>query len=159
MGWIVVLFICIIFLVAILSASSTRQREKPASRPSVATTPVGRRQSSETEIEQLLNTAYINKQRLTMKYQTGNPLPGEPAIKIRDVDIYGLSNEHGYFDAYCHYRAEIRTFKISRVLWVRLSNVVYQIPRTYVPSTWVTEGWGEIEDEEPSERRWFTRTL
>lgn len=150
MGWIIGLFICIIILIIILSASSNRRREKSIPQPTAIITPVGRRQTSETEIEQLLSTAYTNRQRLTMKYQTGNPLPGESAIKIRDVDVYGLSREHGYFDAYCHYRKEIRTFKVSRVLWVHLSQDTYEIPRKYVESTWVTEGCGEIEDEEPA---------
>jgi len=82
--------------------------------------------------------------RLTIKYETRNPLPGEPAIKVRDIDIYGLGGE--YFDAYCHYRGAQRTFKISRVLWTRLADETYQIPPDYVPSGWVTEGWGELKD-------------
>lgn len=81
---------------------------------------------------------------MRIKYETKNPLPGEPAIKVRDIDIYGLGRE--YFDAYCHYRSAPRTFKISRVLWARLSDKTYQIPTDYVPSGWVTEGWAELTD-------------
>jgi hypothetical protein len=87
---------------------------------------------------------YTKKLRLTIKYKTRNPLPGEPAIKIREVDVYGLGNE--YFDAYCHFRNAQRTFKISRVLWARISEDTYQIPVEYIPSGWVTEGWGELKD-------------
>jgi hypothetical protein len=82
-----------------------------------------------------------------MQYETGNPPPGDPPIKIRDVDIYGLGDE--YFEAYCHYRCEVRTFKISRVLRVHLSEETYQIPRAYVPSTWVTEGRGNLNETRP----------
>jgi len=64
--------------------------------------------------------------------------------QIRDIGIYGLGDE--YFEAYCHYRAEVRIFKISRVLWARLSSETYEIPRAYTPSTWVTEGWGDVDD-------------
>jgi len=92
----------------------------------------------------LLQLGYIRKLRLTVKYETRNPLPGEPAIKVRDIDIYGLGSE--YLDAYCHYRSAQRTFKISRVLWARLSDEMYQIPPDYVPSGWVTEEWGELRD-------------
>lgn len=81
-----------------------------------------------------------------MKYRTGHPLPGEPAIKVRDVDLYGLGEE--YFEAYCHYRGEIRTFRISRVLWVSPSSQSYLVPDTYAPNTWVTEGWGELAESE-----------
>lgn len=87
-----------------------------------------------------------------MEYETGNRLPREPAIKLRNIDIYGFGNE--YFDAYCHYRNAQRTFKISRVLSAQLCDQSYQIPHDYVPSGWVTEGWGEIKDatlEQPVE--------
>jgi len=141
MGWIAIVFICIVLLFVILNVSSGRHSEKYAScRTTAVLTP--KRSSKETEIRQLLNLAYTTKQRLTMHYETGNPLPGDPPIKIRDIDIYGLGDE--YFEAYCHYRGEVRTFKISRVLLAHLSNETYHTPHTYTPNTWVTEGWGDL---------------
>jgi len=97
------------------------------------------------QMRRLLGKAHSSRCRLTMRYETGNPLPGDPKVKTRDVDIYGLGEE--YFDAYCHYRREVRTFKISRVLMARLTEQTFQIPISYAPSTWVTEGWGIVEDE------------
>jgi predicted DNA-binding transcriptional regulator YafY len=93
----------------------------------------------------LLSEAYMAKRCLTIRYETGNPEPGDPKVKTRDVDVYGLGEE--YFDAYCHYRSEVRTFKISRVLTARLIEETFQIPPLYSPSTWVTDGWGIVEDE------------
>ncbi|GAH74796.1 unnamed protein product, partial [marine sediment metagenome] len=61
-----------------------------------------------------------------MRYETGNPEPGDPKVKTRDVEVYGLGEE--YFDAYCYYRGEVRTFKISRVLTARLTDKTFQIP-------------------------------
>jgi hypothetical protein len=143
MGWIAIAFICVlVILIVVFNTSQRKGSGKGARKPTVATYPI-RIPSRNKEIHQLLKLAYTNKQRVTMKYETGNPLPGEPAIKIRDIDIYGIGNE--YLEAYCHYRTEVRTFKISRVLWVHLSEETYQIPCAYIPSTWVTEGWGEIE--------------
>jgi hypothetical protein len=142
MGWIVVLLIVVIILVIWLS-----QKKQPAQRASrqPTTAKVSRRaEIRQSEIGELLQLGYTKKLRLTMKYETRNPLPGEPAIKVRDIDIYGLGSE--YFDVYCHYRSAQRTFKISRVLWARLSDETYQIPSDYVPSGWVTEGWGELKD-------------
>lgn len=156
MGWIIIIFIGIVVLLFILNASSSRRGKKHASPRAMAVMPPIR-SSKEIEIRRSLDLAYTTKQRLTMKYETGNPPPGDPPIKIRDIDIYGLGDE--YFEAYCHYRHEVRIFRISRILWARLSSERYEIPHAYAPSSWVTEGWGEIEDgklesieETPSER-------
>ena len=143
MGWIVIVFICIVLLFLILNISSRRRVEKPTSHQTSAVLPT-KRSSKEIEIRRLLNLAYTTKQRLTMKYETSNPPLGDPPIKVRDIDIYGLGDE--YFEAYCYYRREVRIFKISRVLWARLSSETYEIPRAYTPSTWVTEGWGDVDD-------------
>ena len=94
----------------------------------------------------LLSEAHFGRHRLRMRYETGNPEPGDPKIKTRDVEVYGLGEE--YFDAYCHYRGEVRTFKISRVLTARLTEKTFQIPPSYAPSTWVTNGWGVVEEDE-----------
>jgi hypothetical protein len=142
MGWIVIAFICVlVILIVIFNISQRKSSEKDTRKPTIATYPI-RVTSRNKEIHQLLKSAYANKQRITIRYETGNPLPGEPAIKTRDIDIYGLGDE--YFEAYCHYRGQVRTFKISRVLWARLSGETYGIPRAYIPSTWVTEGWGDL---------------
>jgi predicted DNA-binding transcriptional regulator YafY len=94
----------------------------------------------------LLGEAHFGRHRLRMRYETGNPEPGDPKIKTRDVEVYGLGED--YFDAYCHYRGEVRTFKISRVLTARLTEKTFQIPPSYAPSTWVTNGWGVVEEDE-----------
>ena len=88
MGWIIIIFIGIVVLLFILNASSSRRGKKHASPRAMAVMPP-MRSSKEIEIRQSLDLAYTTKQRLTMKYETGNPLPGDPSIKIRDIDIYG----------------------------------------------------------------------
>ena len=80
-----------------------------------------------------------------MKYETGYPILGDPAIKTRDVDLYGVGDD--YIDAFCCYRNELRTFKISRIISVRLLEDKYEIPPRYTESGWVTDGWGEIDVE------------
>lgn len=141
MGWIVVILILVIVLVI-----WSNEKKQPAQRsfPQATIPTVSRRaESGRNKIGDSLRVAYAEKVRLAIRYETGNPLPGEPAIKVRNVDIYGLGSE--YFDAYCYYRNAQRTFKVSRVLWVQMSDERYQIPASYVPSDWVTYGWGEID--------------
>lgn len=144
----IIIFITILSIVLYYRRKRSTPQEPPSKvppkKPAKKFQP--RRVSTEKAILKLLNQAYINRQRLTIEYETGNPLPGEPAIKIRDIDIYGLGDE--YFEAYCHFRDALRTFKISRVLWAGTTNVTYKIPYTYEPNTWVTDGWGIVEDLE-----------
>lgn len=139
MGWIIVLIIFIVILIVWLA-----RRREPTRTSSFSTTIAQappKAESRPNKTKELLKLGYERKMRVTIKYETGNPLPGEPALKVRDVDVYGFGEE--YFDAFCHYRNAQRTFKISRVLSARLCNQTYQIPYDYVPSGWVTEGWDE----------------
>lgn len=142
MGWIVVLIIAII--VFWIWLGQKKQPVRTISIPSTITKVPHRAKDRESAIVKSLRLGYARKLRIKIKYETGNPLPGEPVIKFRDIDIYGLGDE--YFDAYCHYRSEQRTFKISRVISAQLSDITYQIPPDYIVSGWVTEGWGEIKD-------------
>ena len=96
-------------------------------------------------IERTLYLAYRQNRRLRMKYETGYPLPGEPAIKFRNVDIYGIGDE--YFEAYCHYRSEVRTFKTSRVLWAELGEETY----SHSPSPTAPNVFGKTEHGTPNE--------
>ncbi len=117
MGWAVIVIICIaVFLFFIVNTFSRQHSKKITSRWSSAVVPP-QRLSKEVEIRRLLDLAFTTKQRLTMKYKTGNPSPGDPAIKTRDIDVYGLGDE--YFEAYCHNRRNVRICRISRVLWAR----------------------------------------
>lgn len=143
MLWIVILIIAVIILFIWLGRRKEPTRKSPSQ--SITTEVRGRAAPRYGKTHELLQIGYTKNVRLTIKYETGNPLPGELAIKVRDIDIYSLGN--GYFDAYCHYRNAQRTFKVSRVIWVRLSDEMYQIPPNYVPSDWVTKGWGELRDE------------
>lgn len=146
MFWVILILIVIVVVVI-----GSNRKKQPAQRSfpqaTIPTMP-GRAESGRSKITESLCLGYLEKVRLTIRYETGNPLPGEPAIKVRDVDIYGIGSE--YFDAYCHYRCTHRTFKISRVSWVQPSGIRYQIPASYVPSGWVTDGWGEYRTSDNS---------
>ncbi|RLC62696.1 hypothetical protein DRO69_09970 [Candidatus Bathyarchaeota archaeon] len=136
MAWVLVLIIAVIILISWLAGRKQPRRTLPTSTTLAQTPP--RTATKPKRTLELLKSGYERKLRLTIKYETGNPLPGEPAIKVRNVDIYGIGEE--YFDAFCYFRNSLRTFKISRVLSVTPGDQYYEIPRDYVPSRWVTEG-------------------
>lgn len=145
MGWVIAVPVIVAILVVIWLVLSSQKKGRQVPPPAKLPIPT-KRATKLRQTRQVLERGYAGRQRVTMKYETGNPLPGEPATKVRDIDVYGLGEE--YFDAYCYYRNEVRTFKISRVLWANLTSGTYQIPNTYVPSSWVTYGWGEVQDRE-----------
>ena len=91
MGWIVVLIIAIIVLWIWLSQK--KQPVKTVSTPSTITKIPHRAKGIENTMVKSLRLGYARKLRIKMKYETGNPLPREPAMKIRDIDIYGLGEE------------------------------------------------------------------
>jgi hypothetical protein len=142
MGWIVIpVIVFTIFVIWLI-----RRRKPPENTPhKIPPLKVGgKARPADDRTAELLLLAYTKRLRITMEYETGNPMPEEPARKVRDIDIYGLGN--GYFDAYCHYRKAQRTFKLSRVLWIRICDQTYQIPTDYVPTGWVREGEGELAE-------------
>ena len=102
-------------------------------------------QTAKTKTRQTLESGYARNERLTIKYATGNPDYGDVSIKTRNIDIYGLGDD--YIDAYCYYRNQVRTFKLSRVLNASFTGETYQIPDSYAPSGWVTDGEGEIHGD------------
>lgn len=157
MGWVIFIIVCVVvYYLFISNRSSPKSKTDPKPylmTPTVKsttqrrTTDYTKPQTSirETQIRRLLQQAYESHHRLTMTYETGNPIPGDPAIKTRDVDLYGVGDD--YIDAFCYYRNEQRTFKISRIISVRLLEDRYEIPSRYTESGWVTDGWDEIEGE------------
>ncbi len=56
-------------------------------------------------------------------------------FRDRTICIYGLGSS--YVDAYDSYRGTTRTFRISRIRSVTLTNTSYTIPSSYSPSEWV----------------------
>lgn len=154
MGWIVVIIIGIILFYIFFSNRSSRKhnvKSRPAEKIPTINPPAKRRityakpptSAKDAETKRLLQQAYQNHNRITMTYETGNPVPREPAIKTRKVDLYGVGDD--YVDAFCYYRNELRTFKISRIVSIHTSTEQYKIPSNYSESDWVKYGWGEID--------------
>ena len=53
----------------------------------------------------------------------------------RRVDIYYLREP--YFEGYCHFRKEVRQFRIDRVVDIKPTWNRYAIPEDFVPSAMV----------------------
>lgn len=71
-----------------------------------------------------LSLAAKSRRRVHLRYRSGG------VDSERDVDTYGLAYYGGYWYAvgYCHLRADIRTFRLDRVLQVTPVLRVFQLP-------------------------------
>ena len=66
--------------------SIQRKFDRPVCNEPVRTT--------KTKTRQILESGYARKERLTIKYATGDPSFQEVSIKTRNVDIYGLGDDY-----------------------------------------------------------------
>lgn len=95
--------------------------------------PVSWTAKNEKTVSHILQEAFNKRVRIEMEYVSGTRRCGEDFRKRRKVDIYSFGSL--YFEAYCHLRSELRTFRIDRVLNVKMTNQSYTIPDDYVPGS------------------------
>ncbi|MDQ0493206.1 MULTISPECIES: helix-turn-helix transcriptional regulator [Paenibacillus] len=79
-----------------------------------------------TEILQELESGIANGDTLEMEYRKGN----EKTVSSRFIDPYGLVLWKGqwYCIGYCHYRQEIRSFRVDRITRLRCSGASFIRP-------------------------------
>ena len=158
-GWLIISVI-VLFILLAWYYSNTKRREIRSTKPKMppSAPPVHKKQRHKnsslsptdaayttSEIMHIVTQGYQTRHTIHMQYETADPQPGQPAVNVRDVDVYGLGKD--YFDAFCHLRNDIRVFKIPRVIWAQLTNATYEIPPEYRPSSWVEYGWGNIREK------------
>ena len=95
--------------------------------------PVSWTTKNEKTISDILQEAFNRRERVEIEYISSTCRCGENFRKRRKVDIYSFGDF--YFEAYCHLRNDLRTFRIDRVLNVKMTNQSYTIPNDYVPET------------------------
>ncbi|MBI4342443.1 MAG: WYL domain-containing protein, partial [Candidatus Omnitrophica bacterium] len=57
---------------------------------------------------------------------------GESPRRVRRVDVYAINEP--YFEGYCHFRRDIRQFRIDRILDIKPTWQRYTIPPDFVPT-------------------------
>jgi len=93
--------------------------------------PVGWTIKGGKKISDILQEAFNNKKQIEIEYISSAHRQGEDFRKKRKVDIYSLGGF--YFEAFCHLRNELRTFRIDRVLNAKIIKQNYIIPDNYTP--------------------------
>lgn len=82
-------------------------------------------------ISDILQEAFNERKQVEIEYISSRARQGENFRKKRRVDIYSWGDF--YFEAFCHLRNELRTFRIDRVLKAKIIKQNYTIPDDYVP--------------------------
>lgn len=86
-----------------------------------------------------LRKAIKDNRQVTMVYQSGRSSNGEE----RNVDLYGLFHRSGWWYAvgFCHLRHGLRTFRVDRIVDVRINNQAFSKPVDFDLHEYVARDW------------------
>ncbi|PQP85091.1 DNA-binding transcriptional regulator [Paenibacillus sp. PCH8] len=84
-------------------------------------------------ILKILEQSVLNESSVEMDYQTSH----EEQFKHRIVDPYGMIywNQNWYVIAFCHFRNEIRSFRVDRINHVNQTELTFNRPALFSAST------------------------
>ncbi len=85
-----------------------------------------------TVIAKTLNEALEKRLQVEIEYLSQRASAEEPPQRVRRVDVYYIRDP--YFEGYCHFRKEIRQFRIDRVLDIKPTWQRYTVPSDFVPT-------------------------
>lgn len=85
-----------------------------------------------TAIAKMLTEAHQKHLQVEIEYFSQSVASGESARRSRKVDVYSIREP--YFEGYCHFRQEVRQFRIDRILDIKPTWQRYAIPSDFVPT-------------------------
>jgi len=83
-------------------------------------------------IARLLHEAFDKRLQVEIEYLSMSVQTGESPQRVRRVDVYHIREP--YFEGYCHFRKDLRQFRLDRLLDIKPTWQRYTIPPDYVPS-------------------------
>ena len=83
-------------------------------------------------ITKILSEAFEKRLQVEIEYLSQSVATGESPARVRRVDVYHIREP--YFEAYCHFRNDVRQFRLDRVLDVKPTWQRYTIPTDFVPT-------------------------
>lgn len=82
-------------------------------------------------IAKILNEAYTKRLQVEIEYLSQSVASGD-SQRVRCVDVYAIRDP--YFEGYCHFRKDIRQFRIDRILDIKPTWQRYSIPADFIPT-------------------------
>ena len=83
-------------------------------------------------ITRMLTEAFEKRLQVEIEYVSQSVASGESSKRTRCVDVYHIREP--YFEGYCHFRKDIRQFRIDRILDIKPTWQRYTVPSDYIPS-------------------------
>ncbi|MBI3330740.1 MAG: WYL domain-containing protein [Candidatus Omnitrophica bacterium] len=83
-------------------------------------------------ITRMLAEAFEKRLQVEIEYLSQSVASGESPQRTRCVDVYAIREP--YFEGYCHFRKDLRQFRIDRILDIRPTWQRYTIPPDFVPT-------------------------
>ncbi len=80
----------------------------------------------------MLTEAYEKRLQVEIEYLSMSVQTGESPQRVRRVDVYHIREP--YFEGYCHFRKDLRQFRIDRLLDIKPTWQRYTIPADFVPT-------------------------
>ncbi len=83
-------------------------------------------------ITKMLSEAFEKRLQVEIEYLSQSVASGESPRRVRRVDVYAVNEP--YFEGFCHFRNDIRQFRIDRILDLKPTWKRYAIPTDFVPT-------------------------
>jgi DEAD/DEAH box helicase domain-containing protein len=83
-------------------------------------------------ITKVLAEAFEKRLQVEIEYLSQSVASGESPQRVRCVDVYSVREP--YFEGYCHFRKDVRQFRIDRILDIKPTWQRYTIPPDFMPA-------------------------
>ena len=84
-------------------------------------------------ITKMLTEAFGKRLQVEIEYLSHTASGSESSQRVRRVDVYHVAEP--YFEGYCHFRQEVRQFRVDRILDIKPTWQRYTIPPDFVPTS------------------------
>lgn len=90
------------------------------------------RKRERSAIAKILTEAHQKRLQVEIDYLSQRAAGTESPRRVRCVDVYHIHEP--YFEGYCHFRKDVRQFRIDRILDIKPTWQRYTIPPDFVPT-------------------------
>ncbi len=83
-------------------------------------------------VAKFLQEAFDKRLQVEIEYLSQSVLSGDSPQRVRRVDVYHIREP--FFEGYCHFRQDVRQFRIDRIVDIKPTWNRYTIPSDFIPT-------------------------